>query len=148
MADHSNNVLLPFALPDTKSLRRAAANIVRDIQRDREETDQQTADNLGVSVGTIRNIRNEACDIGSLTMARIGARYGEDAVDPYHALYAHCRDDQGGEPLTLLADAMAALSRAKGPKARMDALPVVKDCIEGMTAWVMEIERQRLKVVA
>lgn len=46
----ATNVLLPFALPDTKSLRRAAANIIRDIQREHEETDQATADRLGVSI--------------------------------------------------------------------------------------------------
>ena len=147
MADRSNNVLLPLALPDTKSLRRAAANIVRDIQREHEETDQQTADRLGVSVGTIRNIRNEACDIGALTMARIGAAYGEEAVAPYEALYA------GGvhafrEPVGALADALSALAKAKGPKAELDALPTVKACIEALTDWTLEIERKRLRLVA
>ena len=143
----ATNVLLPFALPDTKSLRRAAANIVRDIQREGEETDQQTADKLGVSVGTIRNIRNEACDISSLTMARIGAAYGEDAVAPYEALYAH-GSGECSEPLGLLADAIAVMSRAKGPKAEFDALPAVKDAIEGLTAWALNIERKRLRIIA
>lgn len=143
----SSNVLLPFALPDTKSLRRAAANIIRDIQREHEETDQQTADKIGVSVGTIRNIRNEASDISSLTIARIGAAYGQDAVAPYEALYATC-GAECHEPIGLLADAMAVLSRAKGPKAEMDALPKVKDAIEGLTAWALDIERKRLRLVA
>lgn len=143
----ATNVLLPFALPDTKSLRRAAANIIRDIQREHEETDQATADRLGVSIGTIRNIRNEACDIGSLTIARIGAAYGVEAVAPYEALYAGAQCDCS-EPMAITADALAALSRAKGPKGEMDALPAVKDCIEGLTAWVMSIERKRLRVVA
>lgn len=147
MAANVHNVLLPFALPDTKSLRRAAANIIRDIQRDREETDQQTADNLGVSVGTIRNIRNEACDIGALTIARIGAVYGEEAVAPYEALYAS-GGNVAGEPMAALADAMAALARAKGPKGQMDALPAVKDCIEALNAWALSVERTRLRVVA
>lgn len=143
----ATNVLLPFALPDTKSLRRAAANIVRDIQREHEETDQQTADRLGVSVGTIRNIRNEACDISSLTIARVGAAYGQDAVAPYEALYAH-GGGECSEPMGLLADAMAVLARAKGPKGEFDALPVVKDAIEGLTAWALAVERKRLSIVA
>lgn len=143
----NRNVLLPLYLPDTKSLRRAAANIIRDIQRDHEETDQQTADNLGVSVGTIRNIRNEAADIGSLVLAKIGARYGEETLAPYHALYVGDPGDCA-EPLSLMADAMAAIARAKGPKAEFDALPAVKDAVEALTAWTMTIERKRLRAVA
>jgi len=96
----SSNVLLPFGLPDTKSLRRAAANILRDIQRDNEETDQCTADKLGVSVGTIRNIRNEMGDISSLTLAKIGRVYGEAALKPYEALYAGPADDGDSAPCT------------------------------------------------
>lgn len=143
------NVLLPLALPDTKSLRRAAANILRDIQREHEETDQQTADNLGISVGTIRNIRNEQGDISSLTLAKIGRVYGEAAVGPYEALYAPGPDDEV-EPamVQLLADALSAVSRAKGPKGELDALPAVKDLIEGATAWVIARERFRLRGVA
>lgn len=147
MSDTERNVLLSFALPDTKSLRRAAANIIRDIQRDHEETDQTTADRIGVSVGTIRNIRNEASDISSLTVARIGAVYGVEAVAPYEALYA-AASPECSEPLTALADAMAALSRAKGPKGEMDALPCVKDCIEALSAWIIQTERKRLRAVA
>ena len=55
----SSNVLLPFGLPDTKSLRRAAANILRDIQRDNEETDQCTdaADALSAWIGSVERQR-------------------------------------------------------------------------------------------
>lgn len=137
------NVLLPFGLPDTKSLRRAAANIVRDIQREHEETDQETADRLGVSVGTIRNIRNEASDIGSLTIARIGAVYGEESVAPYEALYAFHGRAQG-EPMAELADAISALSKARGPKAKLDALPTLKAAAEALSAYITIVERERL----
>ncbi len=143
---HRNNVLLPFAAPDTKSLRRAVAAIIRDIQHQHHETDQDTADKLGVSVGTIRNARNEAADLGALTIAKIGAIYGGEAVAPYTALWAN--DTQGApEALPALADAMAALSRAKGPKGKMDALPAVKDCIEALGAFVTATERERLRLV-
>ena len=37
----------------------AVANIIRDIQRDAHETDQCTADRIGVSIGTVRNARDE-----------------------------------------------------------------------------------------
>lgn len=142
-----NNVLLPFAAPDTKSLRRAVAAIIRDIQNQHHETDQDTADRLGVSVGTIRNARNEQTDLGALTIARIGAAYGAEAVAPYTALWAH-ETGNAAEAMPALADAMAALSRAKGAKGRFDALPMVKDCIEALNAFVAETERERLRVVS
>lgn len=145
----ARNVLLSLTLPDTKSLRRAAANILRDIQRDKEETDQQTADHLGVSVGTIRNIRNEQSDISSLTLARIGAVYGEESVAPYHALYAGRSDDNGRpEPIEPMALAMAALAAARGPKGEFDALPAVKEAVEALHGWVQATERKRLRVVS
>ncbi len=141
------NVLLPFGLPDTKSLRRAAANIVRDIQRENEETDQDTADKLGVSVGTIRNIRNEQSDIGSLTLARIAAAYGEESIAPYQALYAP-NDRNDSEPVALLSDALAAMVRAKGLKGELDSLPALKACVEGLSAHILAVERKRLRVAA
>jgi transcriptional regulator with XRE-family HTH domain len=140
-------VLLPLMLPDTKSLRRAAANILRDIQREHEETDQATADRIGISVGTIRNIRNEQSDISSLTLARIGAAYGGDAIRPYEALYAS-GPAEGVPAIQLLADAIAAMTRANGPKGECDALPVIRDCIQGLEAWALMCERKRLRVVA
>jgi len=143
----NSNVLLPFGLPDTKSLRRAAANIIRDIQREHEQTDQATADVLGVSVGTIRNIRNELSDIGSVTLARIAAAYGVEALAPFHALYAPAHADDG-EPVALLSDALAAMVRAKGIKGELDALPALKACVEGLSAHILSVERKRLRVAA
>lgn len=140
------NVLLPFSLPDTKSLRRAAANILRDIQRDNEQTDQETADCLGVSVGTIRNVRNEQTDISSLLLARIGARFGEEAVRPYTALWSH--DRPSDEVIPALADAMAAISRAHGPKGEFDALPAVKAAISALAAFADKTETKRLRLVS
>ena len=83
MPADGNNVLLPIRLPTQKSLRSAVAHIIRDVQRDHSETDQCTADRLGVSIGTIRNARNESADLGAVTIARIGAVYGAAYVDPY-----------------------------------------------------------------
>jgi hypothetical protein len=140
-----SNVLLPFGIPDTKSLRRAAANILRDIQREHEETDQQTADNLGVSVGTIRN---ELSDIGALTLAKIGAVYGEEAVEPYKALYSGILGDDYCDPRKAIALANAALVGVAGPKAELDALPAVKECMQACAAFITAVERKRLRSVA
>lgn len=142
------NVLLPLGLPDTKSLRRAAANILRDVQREHEHTDQQTADALGVSIGTIRNIRNEQSDISSLTLARVGAVYGKEAVRPYLALLDREPTDDTPAPLPALGDAVAALSRARGLKGELDALPAIKEAVEALNAFVSRTERKRLRVVS
>lgn len=141
------NVLLPFALPDTKSLRRAAANIIRDIQREHELTDQMFADRIGISAGTVANIRNEKNDIGSVTLARIAAAYGQETLAPFHALYAPPPSDDG-EPFALLSDALAALVRAKGLKGELDSLPALKACVEGLSAHILAVERKRLRVAA
>lgn len=143
-----HNGLLPFAAPDTKSLRRAAANIIRDIQRDCEETDQMTADKLGVSKGTVANVRNENVDIGSLLLAKIAAAYGEEAIAPWKALYAPCGGEDVPDLVPIAAAMIAAVSSAKGPKGKLDALPLVKDLIEAAHAFVTSGEQMRLRAVS
>lgn len=147
MPEPAMQVMLPFAaLPTTDGVRRAIANVIRDIQRGHEETDQQTADRLGVHVNTVQRARNGQTTLDIVTLGRIGAVYGEDALAPYRALYAgSCLDH--GDPLAAAANVMSALTRAKGPKAELDALPVVKDAIETLSAWALETERKRLRIV-
>lgn len=82
-----NNVLLPISMPTQKDLRAAVARIIQTIQLEAGETDEETADHLAVSVGTIRNARNKLTDLNAATLARIGARYGEHQLNPYAALY-------------------------------------------------------------
>lgn len=147
MTDKIHNVLLPIGLPNTKSLRAAVACIIRDIQREHHETDQDTADKLGVSIGTVRNARNEQADLGALTIAKIGAIYGADAVAPYHALYgahAHGIAAHDAAPISELAEAVAALTRAAGPKARLDALPALKEASEALAGYIISLERWRV----
>jgi hypothetical protein len=142
-----HNVLLPFALPDTAQLRKAVAHIIRDIQREYGETDQATADKLGVHANTIASARNERSDLGALTIARIGAAYGPDALSPYSALYgatAHGIAASDAAPLSILADTLAALHRATGPKQRLDALPIVKEAADALNAYALSLERFRI----
>lgn len=153
----SNKVLLPCGLPDTKSLRAAVSAIIRDIQREHEETDQCTADRLGVSVGTIGNARNGKADLGALTIAKIGAIYGPAAIDPYNQLYgatAHLTNPAACDPLADLARGVATICdmrRAEGPggpvetpKERLDALPTLKAARASLDAYIAGIERMRL----
>lgn len=142
-----HNVLLPLTFPDTAQLRKAVAAIIRDIQRDHGETDQATADKLGVHKNTIASARNEQADLGALTIARIGAVYGPQAVEPYHALYgatAHGAALNDAAPLTELADALAVLMKAAGPKARLDTLPTLKTAAASLNGYIIAMERWRL----
>lgn len=147
MADSARNVLLPLMLPTQKQLRAAVAAIIRDIQHRHGESDQCTADRVGISVGTIRNARDEKTDLNALSIAKIGAIYGADAVAPYNALYgatAHGVAASDAAPLTEMADALAALMRAGGPKARLDALPTLRAALDAMGAYVVTLERWKI----
>lgn len=141
-----HNVLLPLMAPDTAALRKAVAAIIRDVQRQFDETDQKTADRLGCYKNTIANARNEAGDLAALTIARIGSLYGVEAVAPYHALYgahAHGIAASDAAPLNELAMAVAALTGATGPKARLDTLPTLKTAAEALGAYVISLEQWR-----
>jgi transcriptional regulator with XRE-family HTH domain len=144
------SILLPLPLPDTKSLRRAGAAIIRDIQLRHHETDQDTADRLGVSRGTISNVRNELSDPGALLIAKVGRVYGREAIAPYSALVDSDATDGVAEPTAELGEAVSALARAraKGTKGRLDALPAVKAAIEAASAYVASVERERLRLVS
>lgn len=147
MADNAKQVMLPFnALPTTDGVRSALANVIRDIQRDHDMTDQQLADAIGAHVNTIARARNKLATLDSLALTKLGATFGQDALRPYTALWAQ-ETGEHTEALPALADAMAALSRANGPKAKFDALPAVKDCIDALTAFVVATERERLRIV-
>lgn len=141
------NVLLPLALPTQKLLRAAVARIIRDVQALHSETDQDTADRLGISVGTVRNARNEATDLNALTIARIGAVYGAQSLAPYNSLYgaaAHGIAAQDAAPLGELADALSELHRAETPRARFDTLPVLKRAAEALAGYINSLEQWRM----
>ena len=141
------NVLLPMAMPTQKALRAAIAQIIRDVQASHGDGDQCTADKLGISIGTVRNARNETADLNALTIARIGVVYGAEAVAPYNALYgatAHGIAAHDAAPLAELADALAALTRAAGPKARFDALPALREASAALDGYILSLDRWRL----
>ncbi|MFX8327764.1 hypothetical protein ABTL71_19070, partial [Acinetobacter baumannii] len=74
------NVMLPLVMPTQSALRSAVANIVKDLQLRCDESDVEMAEKLGVSAGTIANARNKKSDLSALTIAKIGAVYGTDAI--------------------------------------------------------------------
>lgn len=151
------NVLLPLRLPTQKELRAAVANIIRDLQRDHQEHDQDTADRLGISVGTVRNARNEAADLNALTIARIGAVYGASYLDPYNGLYGATASPTikaSEDPLCNLAQAVALLCEARRPdgdggavetpKELLDMLPILRRSRGSLDGFIASIEKLRL----
>lgn len=83
----ASNVLLPISLPTRNELRAALAQIVRSVQAEHRLTDEALADALGVSTGTIANVRNERTDLNQESIARIGARFGPECLDPWSAQF-------------------------------------------------------------
>lgn len=157
MPNKPHIVMLPMSCPTQKSLRGAVASMIRDIQRDFSETDQDTADALGISIGTVRNARNEMADLGAVTIARIGHKYGAHYVDPYHRLYGACAQSlqvSQSDPLAPLAESVATLCRMRSqdseggrnetPKEQLDALPILKNAARELTAYIASIESLRV----
>ncbi len=87
MASAANNGLLPMRLPTRNELRDALAQIIRSVQSEHRLTDEALADVLGVSKGTIANVRNERTDLNQETIAKLGARFGPECLDPWSACF-------------------------------------------------------------
>ncbi len=148
MPDRPTQVSLPFrSLPTTDGVRTALSNVIRDIQRDHDLTDIELAGAIGVHPNTIQRARNKQGTLDNEAMARLGAVFGPEAMRPYTVMWERGADD-APELLPLLADAMAAVSRAKGPKGKLDALPVVKELIAAADAFVTGTEQMRLRAVS
>lgn len=143
---NERNVPLPMGLPTTMELMDAVSQIIRDVQSEFNETDQQTAERLGVTAATICNARNKKAELKARTIAAIGRVYGAQAISPYSALYGattHGVASLDAAPLSELAEAQAALLRSKSPKGRFDALPALKTASEALAGYIISLERWR-----
>lgn len=87
MATNYSNGLLPITLPTRNELRAALAQVVRSVQSAHHLTDEALADLIGVSDGTIRNVRNERTDLNQETIAKLGKRFGPECLDPWSACF-------------------------------------------------------------
>lgn len=150
----SPNVLLPIALPTQKSLRKAVAQIIRAVQLEHELTDDDLADEVGISVGTVRNARNAATDLNAATIAKIGAKYGAEVLDPYAALYGARNvplEAHHDDALPSLTGAVHRLAVAQSPASPsgpnldhqelLDMLPDLKAAQRAINALVCRAEK-------
>lgn len=118
MTDPHNNVLLPIPLPTQSSLRNAVARIIGSIQRDHDLTDEELADELHISAGTVANARNKKADLNAATIAKIGHRFGVEVLDPYAALYGARNvpiEASGVDALPSLSGSVHRLAVAQSP---------------------------------
>ena len=149
-----NNVLLPLSMPTQSSLRRAVAGIIRSVQLDHTLTDEEMADEIGCSAGTIGNARNEKSDLNAATLARIGHRYGVERLDPYAALYGARNvpiQAEDADALPSLAGAVHRLAVAQSPTSPggptlihtelLDMLPDLRAAQVAINALICRAER-------
>ena len=154
MADPRQNVMLPIPLPTQSSLRRAVAGIIRSVQLDYHLTDEEMADEIGVSAGTIANGRNEKSDLNAATIARIGHRYGAERLDPYAALYGARNvpiQAEEADALPSLTGAVHRLAVAQSPTSRggakvlhdelLEMLPELREAQKAINALICRAER-------
>jgi hypothetical protein len=154
MTDPRNNVLLPIAFPTQKSLRAAVANIIRQVQAENKLTDDDFADAVACSVGTIRNARNEQADLNATTIARIGAKFGAEHIDPYSALWGARNvplETQDTDALPSMSAAVHRLAVAQSPDSPggrstthcelLDMLPDLREAQRAINALLVRAER-------
>lgn len=154
MADKSDSVLLPMALPTHKALRAAVAKIVRRIQADHDLTDEDFACSVGISEGTVVNARKERTDLNAATIAMIGAKFGVEALDPYAALYGARNvplEADNSDALPSLSGAVHRLAVAQSPASRggasvthcelLDMLPDLRAALASINSLIVRAER-------
>jgi len=149
-----NKGLLPMALPTQKLLRQAVAKIIRRVQLEHALTDDDLADAIGCSVGTVRNARNEQADLNAATIAKIGAKFGAETLDPYAALYGARNvplDAKEADALPSLTGAVHRLAVAQSPSSKggaavlhdelLDMLPELREAQKAINALICRAER-------
>lgn len=154
MTRTDNNVLLPLALPTQSSLRGAVAKIIAAVQRDHELTDEELADELHVSAGTVANARNRKADLNAATIAKIGVRFGAERLDPYAALYGARNVPLAvshGDALPSLSASVHRLAVAQSPQSPggvalthdelLDMLPDLQAAVAALNALIVRAER-------
>ncbi|WP_257541074.1 hypothetical protein [Sphingobium sp. CFD-1] len=77
-----NNVLQRNVTLTQSSMLAAVSSIIVGAQADTGDTDQDMADKLGCSAGTVANARNRKAAMNMLTVMKIGEVYGLDRLAP------------------------------------------------------------------
>lgn len=68
-----------FGRVSNEDYRRAVSKIVKEIQLQKDLDDEQLAERLGCSEGTVANARNQRGNLDAVTMLNLGAMFGGEA---------------------------------------------------------------------
>jgi transcriptional regulator with XRE-family HTH domain len=116
------SVLACRPLPTSKSYQDAVAKIVRRLKLQHGLSDQELADRIGVSRGTIRNADGCKGDLGAVALLRIEHTFGSGEIDLAFELAGStaCPVDLGNEGqddlLPLLSALMMMIATARSPQ--------------------------------
>jgi transcriptional regulator with XRE-family HTH domain len=143
----SGNVLQRSSRPTKKSYRAAIKRIVLDLQAQHGLNDEELAERVGCSSGTIANARKEQNNLDGVTLASVEFEFGPGAIDPFLALGmsrgvpqgAHCDTDPN--PALKLSEALTALIATQQPGSHMgietsdeEAAKILRSLREGRAA--------------
>ncbi len=138
----STNVFARNSRPSTKSYRSAVAAIIRAVQAQHHLCDGELAEQLGCSIGTVRNARNEMGNLDGVFLASLQWAFGPDTLDPLQSLSnargvpenSTCTTDVN--PIIKLAEAIGKLAETQrddsehgpntGPSEAVKLLPVLR----------------------
>ena len=109
---HGTNVLPLFASPTQKLFRAAVAKIIRDLKAREGLSNVELAEAIGCCADTISNAENENNDLSGVTIAKIGFRFGEKAVEPYTDLWTQ-RMEVPRSPAERLDDALREIEAVR-----------------------------------
>ena len=116
-----SNVLQRKSRPTKKSYRAAVKRIILAIQADHDLNDEELAERLACSAGTVANARKEQNNLDGVTLASIEFEFGPGAIDPFMALGnsravpegAHCDSDPN--PALKVSEALTAIIASQLP---------------------------------
>lgn len=86
MPVRDHNVLTGLGELTQSSYRAVVASIINAIKAETGDSDQDIADKLGCSKGTINNASNKVGDLSPVTMLKLGKKYGLHRLQPIAAL--------------------------------------------------------------
>ncbi len=119
MATNPRSVLNVNPAQETTLYRNAVAQILLDIQRERDLTLHEIAEAIGVSLGTISNAANKKGDLSVTYLKRLGECFGPEMLNPYAALsggrMVPLDAKSGADILRLVAKVNLKIAEARDP---------------------------------
>ncbi len=156
MALKPSNVLRVNTIEETARYRTAVANILLEIQRERDVTLHEIAETIDVSLGTISNAANKKADLSPTYLQRLAQAYGPTVLDPFTALSGGRvvpLQPQEIDALPSLTASVHSIALARSPDSKggdrithcelLAMLPDLKEAQAAITNLIMKAEEVR-----